>query len=115
WRSSQVEDLNRYVRGTGWTLTDATGIDGRDEVVGTGVIDGRRHAYELLLGPCRVCVESVKLQQQDVRTGAWVDAADDGVVDGNRVDAVVTLRNRDSVAHIVQVKAHDDTRGEDVD
>ncbi|MBE2315574.1 M36 family metallopeptidase [Solirubrobacter sp. CPCC 204708] len=112
WRRGRpMEDLNRYVRGTRWSLVSAEGINDRDEIVGTGLVDGVRRAYQLSLGPCRVCVEQVTLQERDVASGEWAPVGADGTVDGNRVRALVKVANRDTRHHVARVNAHDENVG----
>ena len=101
WRpgNDRPEDLNDLVKGSGWTLASAQDVNGRGEVVGWGAnADGPRRAYQLNLGPCRMCIADVVLDERDFPTGEWQPLGGDGTVDGNRVRARVEVRNDDDPA-----------------
>lgn len=42
-----MHDLNDYVTGTGWILADASGINDSGQIVGTGNLNGKVHAFVL--------------------------------------------------------------------
>ena len=110
-----VTMLDSLVPDSGWELTEADGVSDRDEIVGSGVIDGQTRAFQLNLGPCRVCVTDVQLQQRDLPSGAWQDIGAEGTVDGNRVQVRVQVANHDDQPHVFQLKARDETRKEPID
>jgi len=48
WVGGRVMDLNkRVVNGRGWTLADARSINNRNAIVGSGTMNGERHAFLL--------------------------------------------------------------------
>jgi extracellular elastinolytic metalloproteinase len=114
WEDGRIQDLNELVQDTDWTLEEAEGINARGEVTGTGIIDGRRRAFMLNLGPCRVCVEDVRFEERDVPSGAWVETGTDGTVDGNLVRVTATVRNDDDQPHIFQLRFADQDAGEEL-
>ena len=111
-RDSKVTMLDDLVPDSGWELTEANDISDRDEIVGVGNIGGKEHAFQLNLGPCRVCVTDVQLEDHDLPSGAWQDVGADGTVDGNAVRVRVRVANHDDQPHVFQVKARDETRKE---
>ena len=112
YRDNKVTMLDSLVPDSGWHLHDADGFNDREEVVGLGTIDGKDHAYQLNLGPCRVCVTDVQLQDHDLPSRAWHDVGADGTVDGNVVRVRVHVANHDDQPHVFQLKARDETRKE---
>ena len=112
FRDSKVTMLDDLVPDSGWELTEASDISDRDEIVGVGTIGGKEHAFQLNLGPCRVCVTDVQLKDHDLPSGAWQDVGADGTVDGNAVRVRVRVANHDDQPHVFQVKARDETRKE---
>jgi hypothetical protein len=59
-------DLNDCVPGdTGWILECARAINGKGEIVGVGLIDGRRHAF--LLHPVTAPDKKDRLQESGIR------------------------------------------------
>ena len=110
YRDNKVTMLDSLVPDSGWHLHDADGFNDREEVVGLGTIDGKDHAYQLNLGPCRVCVTDVQLQDHDLPSRAWHDVGADGTVDGNAVRVRVHVANHDDQSHVFQLKARDETR-----
>jgi probable HAF family extracellular repeat protein len=50
WRAGRAKDLNLVIpEYSGWVLTQASGINRRGEITGTGVHDGQTHAFLLTL------------------------------------------------------------------
>jgi|SRR6185312_140478 len=48
WRAGRMQDLNRTIpEYSGWVLTQASGINRRGEITGTGIHDGQTHAFLL--------------------------------------------------------------------
>ena len=48
WQSHRLMDMNSLITSdTGWTLTDAKGINNKGQIVGQGMYDGKRHAFLL--------------------------------------------------------------------
>jgi probable HAF family extracellular repeat protein len=48
YRGGNLEDLNHLLRaGSGWELTEARAINDRGQIVGSGLLQGRRRAYLL--------------------------------------------------------------------
>jgi probable HAF family extracellular repeat protein len=47
WENGVMTDLNAVVRAPGWELTEARGINARGQIVGSGLRNGRTHAYLL--------------------------------------------------------------------
>ena len=48
YRDGKMLDLNSLlVNGSGWTLIDATGINSKGQICGTGMVNGRNHAFLL--------------------------------------------------------------------
>src|SRR5262249_10144551 len=72
-------------------------------------------AYQLSLGPCRMCIADVALEERDLATGEWQPLGGDGTVDGNRVRARVEVRNDDDQPHIAQVRGIDENRDEAIE
>jgi uncharacterized membrane protein len=107
--------LDTLVPDTGWHLIEADGINDRDEIVGTGTIGGQTRGYQLNLGPCRVCVTDLVLQQRDLPGDNWQEVGPRGTVDGNLVRVQVHVANHDDQPHVFQVKARDETRKEQID
>jgi len=118
WMKREGQDvtmLDSLVRDTGWQLDEASGINDREEIVGEGVIDGETRAFQLNLGPCRVCVTEIELQHRDIPSGNSQDVGPRGTVDGNVVRVRAKLANHDDQPHVFQVKARDETRKEAID
>src|SRR3954469_2737191 len=66
FRDGKVTMLDSLVPDSGWHLERANGFNDREEVGGLGTIAGKEHAYQLNLGPCRVCVTDVQVQDHDL-------------------------------------------------
>jgi hypothetical protein len=116
WRGGAIEDLNAYVKGTGWRLEQADGINDRGEVVGEGTLNGVKRAFQLNLGPCRVCIDDVRFLEHDVPTkDGWSEAGADGIVDGNRLRVVVKVRNDDTATHAFQLRVRDEATNRQLD
>ena len=48
WRAGRLQDLNRAIpEYSGWVLSEASGINRRGEITGTGIHDGETHAFIL--------------------------------------------------------------------
>lgn len=47
WSGGAVYDLNSFVTGSGWTLIEAKDINNKGQIVGSGVKDGKFHAFLL--------------------------------------------------------------------
>ena len=107
--------LDSLVPDSGWHLEEADGINDREEIVGTGTIGGRQRGYQLNLGPCRVCVSDLELQQRELPSGTWQDVGPRGTVDGNLVRVRVHVANHDDQPHVFQLKARDETRKQQID
>ena len=76
---------------------------------------GVQHAYQLNLGPCRVCVTDVQLEERDLPGSTWKGVGGDGTVEGNRVRVLAQVANHDDQPHVFQVKARDETRKQNLD
>ncbi len=49
WRSGRMQDLNQAIpEYSGWVLTQASGVNRRGEIAGTGVHEGQTHAFLLI-------------------------------------------------------------------
>ncbi|HEX5620422.1 MAG TPA: M36 family metallopeptidase, partial [Solirubrobacteraceae bacterium] len=110
YENGKTTMLDSLVPDTGWHLKDADGLNDRKEIVGLGTIDGKERAYQLNLGPCRVCVTDVRLEDHDLPAGNWQSVGADGTVEGNVVRVHVHVENHDDQPHIFQLKARDETR-----
>jgi hypothetical protein len=54
WHDSALIDLNSLVDpSSGWQLTTATAINNHNQVVGTGLLNGRPRGFLLLLDPAK--------------------------------------------------------------
>ena len=100
--------LDSLVPDSGWHLIEADDISDRKEIVGYG--DHRRTAArdQLNLGPCRVCVSDLELQQRELPSGTWQDVGPRGTVDGNPCCVRVRVANHDDQPHVFQLKARDE-------
>lgn len=109
-----ITDLNDLVADSGWTLHDAAGITARREITGTGTLNGRKRAYELDAGDCRICVDHVDIEHQAPAAGGldWQTVGAQGTVDGNQVRFTLTLRNDDDIPHTVTASLRDRNRNE---
>lgn len=47
WQQGELRNLNDLVSAAAWVLTEATGINNRGQIVGTGWYQGERHAFRL--------------------------------------------------------------------
>ncbi len=95
WRNGVMTNLNQLISaGTGWVLTNATGINEYNEIVGSGLYNGQRRAFILRASPGLALLGTNGMSIADSEPPSLEKGSDFGGVPwGQAATNVFTLRN----------------------